>query len=68
MTIEVLEHTDVRGKILQYLKLTNKKGSDVLINVGAKTYNGVRELIAEENINTENKTNNENKEVKEKAK
>lgn len=66
MTIEVLEHTDVRGKILQYLKLTNKQGSDVLINVGAKTFNGVRELMAEEDMSKENKTNNENKEVKEK--
>ena len=57
MKIEVLEHTDVRGKILLYLKLTNKQGSDVLINVGAKTFNGVSELMAEEDMSNENKNN-----------
>ena len=47
MTVQVLEHKDVRGKILQYLKLTNKQGSDILIKIRTKTYNGVRELMAE---------------------
>ena len=64
MTIQVLEHADVRGKILQYLKLTNSKGSDVLINVGEKTFKGVRELMAEEELAKDNKISNENKEVK----
>ena len=41
MTIDVLEHADVRGKILLYLKLTNSKGSDVLINIGEKTFKGI---------------------------
>ena len=50
MTIQVLEHADVKGKILQYLKLTNSKGSHILINVGDKTFKGVRELIAEEEL------------------
>lgn len=66
MTVQVLEHKDVRGKILQYLKLTNKQGSDILIKIRTKTYNGVRELMAEDDMTNNN--NNENKEVKDKVK
>ena len=53
MTIEVLEHTDVRGKILHYMKVKNNKGNDVLINIGEKTYNTVKALTEEETKNNQ---------------
>ena len=55
MQLQVLEHRDVRGKILQYLKISNNRGNDLLINVGEKTYKSVRELIAEEELAHDNK-------------
>ena len=55
MQLQVLEHTNVRGKILQYLKISNNTGNDVLINVGEKTYKSVKELIAEEGLAHDNK-------------
>ena len=60
MQLQVLEHKDVRGKILQYLKISNNKGNDVLINVGEKTYKSVRELIEEEEIAHDNKNKKQN--------
>lgn len=42
-TIEALQHTDVRGKILKYIRLKNGE-HEVLINVGDKTYQSVKEL------------------------
>jgi hypothetical protein len=45
MQVEVLIYKDVRGKELQYIRVTNEKKEEVLINVGEKTYNAVKELI-----------------------
>ena len=45
LTVTPIEHKDVRGKILYYLKVENNTSDDpVLINVGLKTYNGCVEL------------------------
>ena len=64
MQLQVLEHTDVRGKILQYLKITNNKGNEVLINVGGGTYKSVSELIAEEELTQDNKNTTQKQEMK----
>lgn len=53
VTVTAIEHEDVRGKKLKYLKITNGI-TTVLVNVGDKTYEGVKKL-------------EENKEVKSKG-
>lgn len=47
MQVEVLIYKDVRGKELSYLRITNERKEEVLINVGDKTYKAVQELIEE---------------------
>lgn len=48
MKIKTLEHTDVRGKKLWYLEITNEKGTNLLLNVGERTVNAVNQLNEEE--------------------
>lgn len=49
LIVEPIEFTDVRGKKLLYLKITGPKTkNEVLINIGEKTYTGVKELIEKE--------------------
>lgn len=43
MNVETIEFKDVRGKQLLYLKITSN-GKEVLINVGQKTFDSVKEL------------------------
>lgn len=49
MKIETINFKDVRGKELLYLKLTNRKQEEYLINVGIKTYAEVTRMINEDN-------------------
>lgn len=48
MTLKTLEHSDVRGNKLYYLVITNNRGTEYMINVGARTIDQVNKLNAEE--------------------
>lgn len=47
MKVEAIKHTDVRGKTLNYVRVTNSKGENYLIQVGDKTLKAIEELTKE---------------------
>lgn len=49
MKVQALEHTDVRGKKLWYISIENG-GEPLLINVGQKNYNRVKELTKQQEL------------------
>lgn len=54
--VNAIAHTDVRGKIQYYLKIT-KGAHEVLINIGEKTYKNVQALDAVEELALQTETN-----------
>lgn len=48
MQIATIEHTDVRGNVLLYLKITNDNNNSVLVNIGKKTFDNIKTLTQEE--------------------
>lgn len=46
---EAVEHSDVRGNVKFYLKLTNEKNEEYIINVGKKTFDTVTKMKEEQN-------------------
>lgn len=43
MTVQAIQHADVKGKIQHYIKISNGE-NNVLINVGQKTYDSVKAI------------------------
>ena len=58
MKVTALQHTDVRGKQLNYLRLTTET-QELLLNVGEKTYNTVLEMTVKEMQATDEELLNE---------
>lgn len=50
MKVQTIKHADVRGKELNYIKLSSVTGKEYLINVGDKTWTAVMKLLEEEEI------------------
>lgn len=48
MKVETIRHADVKGRVILYLKLTNKTGTELHINVGEKTVKTVENLLKED--------------------
>lgn len=55
ITVTPIEHTDVRGSKLYYLKITNGT-EEYLINVGTKTYDAVKKMQTQTTQPTQTKT------------
>lgn len=64
-TVEAIQHKDVKGKTLHYILIKNQDKS-VLINVGEKTYNSVKQLdtIQPQQINAETEFNPDKEKLK----
>lgn len=43
MNVQAIEHKDIKGRKLLYLKITQGE-HEVYVNIGEKTYNSVKEL------------------------
>lgn len=48
MKLRTLEHTDVRGNKLYYLVITNKRGTEFMLNVGERTVKTINKLNEED--------------------
>lgn len=48
-TVKAIEHTDIRGKKQKYLVIGEGLDTQVVINVGDKTYAAVKRLTEPEN-------------------